>query len=296
MAPIPSPPEWVAQLLDQFLQRLSAERNLSQHTVDAYRRDLSQFFDFCDRMGVDAVGDVDRLVLRRFMANLATRGYAPSSVGRKVSAVRSFFSDAVRRGDLGADPLAGGSRPKLPKRLPKAIPSRSLSVMLDAIDGSDPGSQRDRALVEMLYATGMRVSELAALHVDDVGGEFVTVMGKGSKERALPLGRPARDAIGRYLAEGRPALVAEGTGSELWLGSRGGPLGPRGVRHVLRARLGTHPHALRHSFATHLLENGADLRAVQELLGHVELATTQLYTSVTRQHLKATYDRSHPRA
>jgi integrase/recombinase XerC len=168
--------------------------------------------------------------------------------------------------------------------------------MLDALSGQSPLDLRDRALLEVLYATGLRVSELASLTVTDVArDDFLRVLGKGNKERAVPLSRPARRALRRYLDDGRPHLAKAEAGAALWVGTRGGALDARGVRRVVRNRLGTFPHALRHSFATHLLEGGADLRAVQELLGHVELATTQLYTSVTRQHLKATYERTHPR-
>jgi integrase/recombinase XerC len=168
--------------------------------------------------------------------------------------------------------------------------------MLDGLDGTDPVTLRDRAILEVLYGTGLRVSELAGLTVRDVQTELVRVRGKGDKDRVVPLAGQARAAVGRYLDGGRPRLALAASGDALWLGTRGGPLDPRGVRRVARLRLGTFPHALRHSFATHLLEGGADLRTVQELLGHVELATTQTYTAVSRHHLKATYERSHPRA
>lgn len=158
-------------------------------------------------------------------------------------------------------------------------------------------SLRDRAILELLYGSGLRVSEMAALTVSDIGGpHFLTVLGKGNKERTVPVGRPARDALNRYLAESRPELAGERSGDVLWVGVRGGPLGTRGLRRVVRGRVATFPHALRHSFATHLLEGGADLRTVQDLLGHADLATTQIYTSVTRRHIKAMYERSHPRA
>ena len=184
-----------------------------------------------------------------------------------------------------------------PSRLPKAVPARALGEMLDSIDGDRPVDLRDRAILEMLYGTGLRVSELAGLEVRDVRGvDLVRVFGKGAKERVVPLAGQARRSVDRYLAAGRPFLDHQGAKDALWLGVRGGVLGTRGVRRVAQARLGTFPHALRHSFATHLLERGADLRTVQELLGHIELATTQTYTAVSRHHLKATYERSHPRA
>jgi site-specific recombinase XerD len=297
VAPIPELPAWAAEPVGAFLRRLDHERGLSPHTIAAYRRDLSQFFDFCDRYGLSSIDAVDRIVLRRFHANLLTRGYADRSVSRKASAVRSFYSDALRRDLVVVDPSASLPTRKQPSRLPKALPAASLGTMLDQIDGDDPVSLRDRALLETLYATGVRVSELAAMTVRDVEGvDLVRVVGKGSKERVVPLAGPARRAVDRYLSEGRPALVGASSGDALWLGARGGALDTRGVRRVATARLGTFPHALRHSFATHLLEGGADLRTVQELLGHIELATTQIYTAVSRRHLKATYERSHPRA
>jgi len=234
-------------------------------------------------------------VVRRFLAHLDTRGYARRSVARKASAVRTFLEDAARRGVIPANPAAGVPQPRRPRTLPRALPAPLLGRLLDGLGGEDPLALRDRALLELLYGTGLRVSEVAALEVNAASGPFVRVLGKGARERAVPLGRKAREALDAYLRAGRPRLARAGE-TALWVGARGGALGPRGIRRVVRSRLGTFPHALRHSFATHLLEGGADLRAVQELLGHANLATTQIYTAVTREHLKATYDRSHPRA
>jgi site-specific recombinase XerD len=294
---IPDPPAWAAPHVEAFLSRLFAERGLSANTIAAYRRDLGQFFDFCDRLGLSAVADVDRRGVRRFQAHLVTRGYASTSIARKVSAVRSFYRDATRREEVAADPAAGLPPRKRPGRLPKAIAARALGDMLDSVVGDDPIDLRDRAIVEILYGTGIRVSELASLSVEDVRGvDLVRVRGKGDKDRVVPLAGQARVWVDRYLDSGRPRMVTAASLRHLWLGARGGPLGARGVRHIVRTRLGTFPHALRHSFATHLLERGADLRTVQELLGHIELATTQTYTAVSRSHLKAAYERSHPRA
>jgi len=280
-----------------FLERLAAERGLSPNTTDAYGRDLAQFFDFCDRLGITAIDAVDRHAVRRFQAQLVSRRFAASSIARKASAIRSFYADATRRGLVATDPTVDLPTRRRPSRVPKSLPATALGGMLDAIDGIEPADLRDRAILETLYGTGLRVSELSGLRVADVSGvDLVKVRGKGAKERVVPLAGEARRRLERYLAAGRPALVADGSGDDLWLGVRGGPLGARGVRRVVRARLGTFPHALRHSFATHLLERGADLRTVQELLGHVELATTETYTAVSRHHLKATYERSHPRA
>ena len=171
-----------------------------------------------------------------------------------------------------------------------------MSSAIALIDTSTPVGLRDLALVETLYATGLRISELTSMNVEDAGEDTVTVVGKGSKTRRVPIGRPARDAMDAYLVEGREALASRSAGDALWVGVRGGRLDPRGIRRVVSKRVATFPHALRHSFATHLLEGGADLRTVQDLLGHTDLATTQIYTAVTRMHLRGTYDRSHPRA
>jgi site-specific recombinase XerD len=297
VATIPDMPAWARAGVDAYLGRLSAERGLTDNTVAAYRRDLAQFFDFCHRLGIHSVSDVDRQTVRRFQANLVSRKYASASISRKASSVRSFYADAVRRGDLDLDPTAGLPSRKKPRRLPRSLPERPLGATLDALDGSSPKELRDRAILEVLYGTGVRVSELAGMTVADVeGADLVRVVGKGSKERVVPLSGEARRAVDRYLAGGRPALAAADPSDALWVGARGRPLDTRGIRRVVARRLGTFPHALRHSFATHLLEHGADLRTVQELLGHIELGTTQTYTDVSRQHLKATYERSHPRA
>ena len=296
-APADSIAPWAAPTVEAYLQRLERERGLSLHTVAAYRRDLEQFARFCDRLDLTGFDSVTRRVVRRFLAQLDTRGYACRSIARKASSIRAFYTDLAKRGELPFNPVEGLQTPKRPTTLPKAIPSASLGPMLDALTGEEPVDVRDRAILEVLYATGLRVSELAALRTSEVGrDDFLRVRGKGNKERAVPLTGPARRALERYVREARPLMATNATGGALWVGVRGGPLDARGIRRVVKLRLGTFPHALRHSFATHLLEGGADLRAVQELLGHVELATTQLYTSVTRQHLKATYERSHPRA
>lgn len=297
MAAIPEAPLWSREQLDRFLHRMTVERGLSTHTVAAYRRDLFQFLDHCERRGIGSVDAIDRAAIRSFQATLDARGMARTSIARKTSAVRSFFADAERRGELAMSPAAAVPTRRRHRRLPKTMPSGPLNRMLDAISGDDPVSLRDRALVEVLYGTGLRVAELAALTVADVEDvDLVRVLGKGGRERVVPLAGEARRCLDRYLHAGRPALAAESAGASLWVGVRGGALDVRGIRRVVRQRLGSHPHALRHSFATHLLERGADLRTVQELLGHIELATTQIYTAVSRHHLKATYDRAHPRA
>ena len=281
----------------EYLKRLAIERALSPHTIAAYGRDLDQFLVFCERLDVAALDAVSRKTVRRFIAHLSTRGYARRSIARKLSAVRAFLADATRRGVIDVNPAEGVQQPKKPTTLPRSVSAASLAEALNRVDDGDPVGLRDRALLELLYGTGMRVSEAAALRVPDVAGrDFLLVLGKGGRERVVPIGRPAATALANYLERGRGHLATSRAGGSLWVGVRGGPLDARGIRRVVRRHTGTFPHALRHSFATHMLEGGADLRAVQELLGHVELGTTQIYTSISRQHLKATYERSHPRA
>lgn len=287
----------ITSRIDGYLFCAEKVRGLSPHTIEAYRRDLADFATFAARLGITEVSAIDRRTIRRFVANLSTRGYAPRTVARKASAVRVFLADQARRGMIDANPAQGVSRPKLPRSLPRAIPAGALCEALDTMDGDRPVDLRDRALLEMLYGTGLRVSELASLSVASVrSGPFVRVRGKGSKDRTVPIPGKAMAALGRYVDDARPELVAGDSEEALWLGVRGRPLDVRGIRRVVRNRLGSFPHALRHSYATHLLENGADLRSVQDLLGHSELATTQIYTAVTRRHMTETYRRSHPRA
>ncbi|MFQ5523473.1 MAG: tyrosine recombinase [Acidimicrobiia bacterium] len=293
---LPDLPPWATAEVESYLTRLAHHRQLSPHTVAAYRGDLAQFFDYCHRSGVGSIGAVERRLARRYLAFLDTRGYSRRSVARKASAVRAFYTDAVKRGLVEVNPLEAVGRPKLDRPLPHALPARTVAAALESIDTADPVGMRDRALLETLYATGLRISELASLTVHDVGSDLVTVVGKGSKTRRVPLGAPAQRALDLYLREGRPQLGGPKAGNALWVGARGGPLDQRGIRRVVHKRMATFPHALRHSFATHLLEGGADLRTVQDLLGHSDLATTQIYTAVTREHLRGTYDRSHPRA
>ncbi len=289
-------PPWATAPVEEYLTRLAGIRHLSPHTVDAYRTDLIQFFGFVANEGTVSLEMIDRRAVRRFLGHLDARGLARPSLARKASAVRAFFADLVARGVVASNPAAEVGRLNLPERLPRALPARTVSALLDAIPGETALDLRDRAILETLYGTGLRVAELAQLTVADVAGDLVTVTGKGGRRRSVPLGRPARRTLADWLTRGRPNLAKESAGEALWVGNRGAPLDARGIRRVVRARAGTFPHALRHSFATHLLEGGADLRAVQEMLGHRDLATTQIYTAVTRHHLRKTYDHTHPRA
>ena len=203
---VPELPEWARSAVGDFLDRMRDQRDLSPHTLAAYRGDLAQFFAYCDEEGVDSVTSVRRREARRYLAVLSAAGYSKRSMTRKSSAVRSFYNDAGRRGLATTNPFEGVSRPRLDRPLPHALPTRTVIHAIETIDTGTPEGQRDRALVDALYSTGLRISELASLTVDDVGGDMVTVVGKGRKTRRVPIGRPAQESIRRYLAEGRPRL------------------------------------------------------------------------------------------
>ncbi|WP_144750900.1 site-specific tyrosine recombinase XerD [Curtobacterium pusillum] len=322
---------------ETYLRHIAIERGLSQHTLSAYRRDLGTFAswiatapviesDGADRAGgsavLDDVGRIGRADLAGFVTYLATRpsgALAPRSVARMLSSVRSFTAFAAGEGWLQLDPGATVRPPKAPMRLPKAISVHDMERLLAAAStGSADGAAddlvglRDKALLELLYATGARISEAVGLSVDDVttlsdaGGELsvVKVTGKGNKQRVIPLGSYARAAIDAYLVRARPVFAARGASTPaLFLGARGARLSRQSAWLVIqaaasRAELAEHvsPHTFRHSFATHLLEGGADVRVVQELLGHASVATTQIYTMVTADMLRDVYQTSHPRA
>ncbi len=290
-------PGWARAQVEAYLDRLALERSLSPNTVSSYGPDLGSFFAFAAEAGADNLESVDRRLVRKYVADLSSQGFASRSIARKVSAVRAFYADALRRSLVSTNPAEGVTVPRAPQSLPRVVPAATLMAALDQLDAGDPVTLRDRAILELLYGCGLRVGELAALTRRRVADRsFIRIEGKGGKQRDVPVGEPARRALDRYLADGRDHLAGPTAADALWVGVRGAALDARGIRRVVTARLGTFPHALRHSFATHLLEGGADLRAVQELLGHNELATTQIYTAVTKDHLKATYERSHPRA
>lgn len=285
---------------------LASLTSVAPRTIEAYDRDLAGFAAWGERQGIGDPAAVDRLVLRRYVAYLATEGYARRSIARKASALRRYFRWCERTGLVAADPSHGLTTPRGEGRLPRVLRQDELNVLLDAppaaVLGDDPSVRaRDDAVLEVLYGSGLRVGELCSLRpadLDLVRGR-ATVWGKGGKQRVVPLGEPAVAAVRRWLAEGRPHLAQAGSPADaVFLNRRGRRLTPRDVRRLLdrRAPAPTHPHALRHTFATHLLDGGADLRAVQDLLGHADLATTQRYTHVSRERLRSVYDASHPRA
>ena len=288
---------------DDFVRSLT---DASPNTLAAYRRDLDAFVEWAIRAEIAGPERVERITLRRYLAYLGTRRYARRTIARKAAALRRYFRWLRRTGVIDRDPATNLSAPSGDGRLPHVLKDAEVTVLLDqppaAIDDDDPAVRlRDDAVLELLYGSGLRVGELCGLAPRDVDGSTgrITVWGKGDKQRHVPLSAPAADALAGYLAGGRPHLVTQDSPADaLFLNRRGRRLSPRDVRRILdrRAAAPTHPHALRHTFATHLLDGGADLRAVQELLGHADLATTQLYTHVSKERLRAVYDGSHPRA
>jgi integrase/recombinase XerC len=296
-------------LIDGFSDHLALERHLAPSTVDAYRRDLSQLGAFLRRNRRDLPGaGIDDL--RRFLALLTSLGYARASIARRVGAIHTFYRWAVSREVVDEDPAALLGRPKVVNRLPMVLRAPEAAALVEApvitADASDVETAvalRDRAILELMYGSGLRVSEVAGLTLDRVDLERgrVMVVGKGDKEREVPLGDPAREAVAGWLVV--RGVLGVGRDDELFVNRRGRPIGPRDIRRLVGRYAGlalsgrrVTPHTLRHSFATHLLEGGADIRSVQEMLGHASVATTQRYTHVSRARLFEAYERSHPRA
>lgn len=288
--------------LDEFAEALTSA---AANTVDAYRSDVSLFAEWVERSAITAPTGVDRLLLRRYVASLTTRRFAKRTIARKVAALRRYFSFLRQRGYVDVDPAVSLRAPAGAARLPRVLEHAEISVLLDspAVAGAHTEPEwrrcRDDAVLEVLYGSGVRVGELCGLDVDalDLAGGAISVWGKGSKERRVPLSAPAVDALRGWLAI-RTEVVPREAGPALFGNERGVRLSPRDVRRILdrRSQRPTHPHALRHTFATHLLDGGADLRVVQDLLGHSDVATTQRYTHVSKQRLRAVYGEAHPRA
>ncbi|MBY0285986.1 MAG: tyrosine recombinase XerC [Mycobacteriaceae bacterium] len=297
-------------ILEEFDEYLALERGRSDHTRRAYLGDLRSLFDFVAERAPDAgISGLTLAILRSWLAALAATGAARTTLARRTSAVKTFTAWAVRRGLMASDPAARLQMPKARRTLPAVLrQDQALDAMAAAKSGAqqgDPLALRDRLIVELLYASGIRVSELCGLDIDDVdtSRRLLRVLGKGNKQRTVPFGAPAVAALTAWLSDGRPALATKDSGPALLLGARGRRLDPRQARTVVHQTMAAvdgapdiGPHGLRHSAATHLLEGGADLRVVQELLGHSTLATTQLYTHVTVARLRAVHDQAHPRA
>ena len=302
--PLPGPKP-IARLGEQFLAHLAVERSLSHNTVSSYRRDLAKYFSHLQARGIALIGDVGPEDVASFAECL--EGMARASVARSMTAVRSFHAFVFEEGSAGANPAADVRPPKIPSRLPKAMDIDDVAALIAAGGaGEGPAPLRDRALLEVLYGTGARISEAVGLSVDDVdlAGASARLFGKGRKERVVPLGGYAVEAIDAYLVRARPSLASSGLGTpSLFLNTRGRPLSRQSAWAIIqnaaeRAKLSVHvsPHTLRHSFATHLLQGGADIRVVQELLGHSSLSTTQIYTMVSRDTVREVYALAHPRA
>jgi integrase/recombinase XerC len=302
-------PEPMAEALAAYERHLVSERDLTPHTVRAYLGDVTSMLDQAARLGQTDVGSLDVRTLRSWLATQQSLGKARTTMARRATAMRVFTGWAHRTGRLAVDPGALLGSPKAHRTLPAALRVDEARSLLEAAteraDDGSPVGVRDVALLELLYATGIRVGELCGLDVDDVDFErrVVRVLGKGRKERTVPFGVPADRALKRWLAEGRGVLMTSGAGAALFLGARGRRIDQRAVRTMVHARLADvpgapdlGPHGLRHTAATHLLEGGADLRTVQELLGHASLATTQIYTHVTTDRLRRAYHQAHPRA
>ncbi len=297
-------------ILDDYAEHLVLERGRSEHTRRVYLADLRSLFAFLENQAPGAgLGALSLPVLRGWLAAQSAAGAARTTLARRTSAVKTFTAWAARSGLLDTDPAVRLQVPKAHRTLPAVLRQDQARAAMEAAElgarEGDPLALRDRLIVEMLYATGIRVSELCGLDVDDVDTDrrVVRVLGKGNKQRTVPFGGPALQALTAWLADGRPALANDHSGPALLLGPRGRRLDPRQARTVVHQTVGAvdgapdiGPHGLRHSAATHLLEGGADLRVVQELLGHSTLATTQLYTHVSVARLRAVHDQAHPRA
>ena len=290
-----------AELAD-FLRRLKTERRLSPHTVEAYERDLRALLAFCAREQIASFPALDSFNVRRFAAESHRRGLGPRSVARRLSAVRTFLNYLIETGVLKSNAGVHVQAPKAPKRLPATLDADQVASLL-AISGDDPMTLRDRAILELFYSSGLRLAELVGLNLGDVDAadRTVRVLGKGSKARVVPVGKQALTALADWLAV-RTELARAGEPA-LFVGRRGERVSPRTVQKRVNewakrqgTPMGVHPHMLRHSFATHLLESSRNLRAVQELLGHASLSTTQIYTHLDFQHLANVYDQAHPRA
>ena len=292
-------------LLGGFEEHLKAERGLAALTIRNYRTDLSPLYDYMQRRGISGLKALDRSALRGYLAWLGELGYVRRSVARKLSTLRSFLRWLIRQRLLDEDPLPRRGVMKLDSRLPRFLSQEEATRLVQAPETSEALGPRDRALLELIYAAGLRVSEARGVNTVDVNLETreVRVTGKGSKQRVVLIGHAARDALALYLREVRPKLANQHSGSALFLNRYGSRLSQRSVQEKVRRYAGkvglgsgVHTHTLRHSFATHLLEGGADLRVVQELLGHASPATTQVYTHVTRSQAKKVYLEAHPRA
>ena len=292
--------------IDEYLTYLRVERGCAPLTIDAYAADLADYTSFLKDAGTRAVERIDRDAIVAYEADLAQRGYATSSIDRHMSVLKGFHRFCVRDGFADDNPAATVRLPHAPERLPDVLSIEQVNALLDQITGNKPTELRDRAILEVLYGCGLRVSECSGLDIGDcsLSDGFLRIVGKGSKERISPISGCAQAALEAYLERGRPQLLKPTAAptSAVFLNARGGRLSRQSVHAIVaRAGLGIgvknlHPHTLRHSFATHMLAGGADLRVIQDILGHSDISTTQIYTHVSRVHIQEEYQRAHPRA
>jgi integrase/recombinase XerD len=292
--------------VQDFLQYLIVERALSKNTIESYKRDLTQYILFLEKVeSIETIHQVDRNNIMGYLLFLKENGKASTTLARNIASIRSFHQFLFREKLSSQDPTLHIETPKTERKLPKVLTTDEVEALLEISSSNDPLSQRDKAMLELLYATGIRVSELVQLDLSDIhlSMGFIRCIGKGNKERIIPLGKMAQSAIERYINDGRPSLLKKKRTEALFLNHHGNRLSRQGFWKILKqlavkARIEKEltPHTLRHSFATHLLENGADLRAVQEMLGHADISTTQIYTHVTKTRLKDVYSAFHPRA
>jgi len=295
----------VEELLDKYIRYLNVERNFSPFTVRNYTTDILNFFDFLKREGIKSLENVDHFAVRRYLSWLLENGIVRASISRKMSALRSFFRYLNQQGLIATEPMSKVSGQKSEKRLPTFLTSEEILCLLQAPDTSTPQGLRDLAILELLYAAGLRVSEIASLDVGNVDLETrqVRVWGKGAKERMVLMGKPAAAALDQYLSYGRIKLLGQGKTSALFLNRYGKRIAERRIQYLIKKyakQAGisgrVFPHMLRHTFATHMLDGGADLRVVQELLGHVSLSSTQIYTHVSHSQMRSHYLEAHPRS
>jgi integrase/recombinase XerD len=295
----------MTELIQEYLNYISVERGLSRNTIDAYARDLQQFAAFLTLAGYDSLAEIHSHTLVEYLRKLQLENLKPSSVTRKLAAIRSFFQYMLRERHLKIDPSVTIDSLKTPQRLPKVLSEKEIDRLLEQPGATTPAKLRDKAMLELMYATGVRVSELVSLKLGDLNMDmgYIRCFGKGSKERIVPMGGSAQNALTDYLDRARPKIVRRAAEDTLFLNHHGRKMSRQGFWQIIQAaarrvdiKTVVTPHMLRHSFATHLLDHGADLRAVQEMLGHADISTTQIYTHVTRTRLKEVYDKTHPRA
>ncbi|WP_132746064.1 tyrosine recombinase XerC [Scopulibacillus darangshiensis] len=296
----------MGQYLEMFLRYLEIEKHVSEHTILNYTKDIEDFFIFMKQQALNDIAAVSYASVRVFLTEQLNKGHSRRTLARKISSLRSFFRYCIREELATENPFALASLPKQEYRLPKFLYEEELGKLFDVEDITTPLGQRNQAILEVLYGSGVRVSECVGMTMDnlDLDLDVVLVKGKGRKERYIPIGSYAHDALDRYINDGRHKLVkSDNKQNSLFLNYRGGQLSDRSVRTILNRQIEKasltvkiSPHVLRHTFATHLINAGADLRTVQELLGHAELSTTQIYTHVTKERLRETYMNHHPRA